>query len=88
MQTKLIKKGGSSAIPIPEAMLVKAGLGEEVEVALDGRAIVITSSRNPREGWAEAAKQIAAAGEDKLLIPDIFEDEDLDTMGDGSKEAG
>ena len=29
----------------------------------------------PRKGWAEAFKEMHEAGEDKLLIPDGFEDE-------------
>ena len=32
---------------------------------------------SPRQGWAEAAKQMAQEGDDELLIPDFFEDEDL-----------
>lgn len=33
--------------------------------------------QNPREGWDEAFKQMHENGDDELLIPDIFEDEDL-----------
>jgi antitoxin MazE len=33
----------------------------------------------PRDGWAAAAKQAHADGEDKLMVADIFEDE---AMGD------
>ena len=87
MQAKLIKTGESRAVAIPDAMLQQAGLGEEIEIALEGRSIVITSGRDPREGWAEAAREIVAAGEDKLLIPDVFEDEDLgDWTHDGMQE--
>lgn len=31
----------------------------------------------PRKGWAEAFKEMQEAGEDKLLIPDVFEDEEF-----------
>lgn len=34
-----------------------------------------TSDDTPRKGWAEACKTIAKNGDDKLLIPAIFEDE-------------
>jgi hypothetical protein len=33
---------------------------------------------SPRKNWAEAAKQMRLAGDDQLLTPDVFEDEDLD----------
>lgn len=29
----------------------------------------------PRKGWSEAFKEMHEAGEDELLIPDVFEDE-------------
>ncbi len=29
----------------------------------------------PRKGWAKRFKKMHEAGDDKLLIPDIFEDE-------------
>jgi hypothetical protein len=29
----------------------------------------------PRKGWSEAFQKMHEAGDDKLLIPDVFEDE-------------
>ena len=37
---------------------------------------VVTKSK-PRQGWAEAAKEMAQIGDDALLMPVVFEDEDL-----------
>ncbi|WP_111669226.1 hypothetical protein [Algoriphagus litoralis] len=31
----------------------------------------------PRKGWADQFKKMHEAGEDKLLIPDVFEDEEF-----------
>lgn len=31
----------------------------------------------PREGWEDAFKEMNTNGDDKLLLPDVFEDEDL-----------
>lgn len=31
----------------------------------------------PRKGWAEAFKKMHEAGDDKLLIPDVFVDEEF-----------
>ncbi|MDR1896249.1 MAG: hypothetical protein LBR10_05610 [Prevotellaceae bacterium] len=36
------------------------------------------TTKKPREGWAEAAEQQHTLNDDKLLTPDIFEDENLD----------
>ena len=30
-----------------------------------------------RKGWAEAFQEMAKNGDDELIIPDVFEDEDL-----------
>lgn len=77
MQTKLFKSGNSHSIRIPVTMLKEAGLGELVEMTLEGKSIVIKPLKNPREGWADDAAEMAALGEDILLIPDAFDDEDL-----------
>jgi antitoxin MazE len=31
--------------------------------------------KKPRRGWAKAFKRMAKNGDDKLLMPDVFEDE-------------
>ncbi len=36
------------------------------------------SSKKPREGWAAAFKQMHKNGDDKLLIEDVFEDENIE----------
>jgi antitoxin MazE len=33
---------------------------------------------SPRKNWAEAAKQMHLAGDDELLMPEIFDDEKLE----------
>ncbi len=35
------------------------------------------STSQPRIGWAKAFKKMHAKGQDNLLIPDIFEDEEF-----------
>lgn len=34
----------------------------------------------PRRNWEAAASQMHAAGDDKLIIPDVLEDEKLEEM--------
>ena len=33
---------------------------------------------NPREGWAESFMEMHKVGDDELLIPDVFEDEEFE----------
>ena len=43
----------------------------------NSKGIILPSEilKQPRQGWAEAAKRAHENGDDELLIPDVFEDE-------------
>jgi antitoxin MazE len=77
MNTNIIQIGNSNGVILPANMLRMLQLKTKsaVDVSMEDNKIVIQSS--PRQGWEEAAKQMAQAGDDELLIPDFFEDEDL-----------
>lgn len=59
--------------------VIRAGLRllEEEEVKFQAVKNA-TAVHPPREGWDLAFKQMHENGDDKLLIPDLFEDENLD----------
>ena len=67
MKSRLIRIGNSRGIRLPKPLIEEAGLQEEVEVRIRGNALVITSPRRPRAGWAEAARQMRERGDDRLL---------------------
>jgi len=72
MITEIRRIGNSRGIIIPKPMLKEAGLKKEAEIALEHGAIVLRRPRrNPRQGWAEASRRIAEAGEDKLIWPEF-----------------
>jgi antitoxin MazE len=76
MKLKLVPIGNSRGIRIPKAVLQQCEMADEVELAVEGRRIILSPlSKQPREGWREAAERMAAAGDDELLIPDVFEDD-------------
>jgi antitoxin MazE len=69
-------------IIIPEPMLKEAGLEKDAEIGLERGAIVLRKARRtPRQGWAEASRGIAEAGDDKLIWPEFAnpDDGDLET---------
>ena len=76
MRTSLRKIGNSRGIIIPAALLASAEIGEEVELRQEAGRLVIEAVKATRAGWAEAAANIAAQGEDEDVWPDFFEDED------------
>jgi antitoxin MazE len=67
MKTRIIRIGNSQGVRIPKLYLEQSRLGEEVVLEVQNNEIVIRSARPPRQGWAEAAKEMAARGEDELL---------------------
>jgi len=78
--TMLIKIGNSQGVRIPKAIIKQAHLENaplEFEVTAVGLLLKPTK-RKPREGWAEAFKQMSHAGDDALLIDDSL---DLDFEG-------
>lgn len=78
--TMLIKIGNSQGVRIPKAIIKQAHLENsplEFEVTAQGLLLKPTQKK-PREGWAEAFKQMANSGDDALLIDDSL---DLDFDG-------
>ena len=79
MITQIRRVGNSRGIIIPKPMLKEAGLEKEAEIALERGAVVLRRPRRkPREGWAEASRRIAQAGDDKLIWPDFANRNDGD----------
>lgn len=67
MQTKLIRVGNSHGVRIPRALIDAAELGDELEMTLEGKSIVLRTQRRPRDGWSEAFADMAATEDDALL---------------------
>ena len=79
MRAAIRKLGNSSGVIIPKSMLAEIGVaaGDMVELSLeDGRVTITPVKRRPREGWAEASRAIAEAGDDALVWPEF------DNIGD------
>ncbi len=71
IRTRIIRIGNSQGIRIPKVLLDQTGLGEEVELEAQEGQIVIRPLEHPRAGWDEQFRQMAEAGDDKLLDPDL-----------------
>jgi antitoxin MazE len=68
MKAKIIKIGNSQGIRIPKSLLEQTGLGNEVEIQVDGnRLIVAPLNYHPRAGWAEAFEELAREGNEGIL---------------------
>lgn len=67
MKAKLIPSGESLLLRILRPLIEEACLTDEVELPLQGGSILIASDRQPRVGWAEAAKRMHERGDDALV---------------------
>ena len=77
MKAKLVRIGNSRGVRLPRPLILEAGLPDEVELRVEQRTIVIGPGRSSRDGWAEAARRMRAAGEDEPIATDLcthFED--------------
>jgi antitoxin MazE len=72
MKAQLIKIGNSRGVRIPKAVIEQVGLQDEIVLDVRNGELAIrpakrSKKRNPREGWEEAAKLMAARGDDALI---------------------
>ncbi len=71
--------GNSKGVVIPKAMLLQAGLqgAAMAEAFIEGGHLVLRKVAKPaRSGWEAAAAEIAARGEDALVLGEFGNAED------------
>jgi antitoxin MazE len=78
IKTRLVKIGNSQGIRIPRALLEQVGLGEDIELEVRGDHLLLRAAWRPRAGWDTQFRQMAAAGDDELLDPELLPDADWD----------
>jgi len=70
MKTRIVQIGNSRGIRIPKPLLEQTGLCDEVDITAEANGLVIRPIRKkkkPRQGWAEAFKEMHRQGHDALL---------------------
>jgi antitoxin MazE len=67
MKARIIQIGNSRGIRIPKSLLEQSHLTGEVRLEARENEIVISPSRLPRQGWADAFRVMAERGDDHLL---------------------
>ena len=71
VKMRIIKIGNSRGIRIPKVLLDQAKLGDEIEMEVQGDKLIVSSIRNPRQGWDEQFVQMASRGDDTLLDSEV-----------------
>ena len=78
MEVSVIKIGNSRGIRLSKTIIERYNIRDTVEMILDKGHIIIKPLGRPRKGWDKAFMEMHANGDDKLIMPDIFEDENLE----------
>lgn len=81
MRAAVRRMGNSSGVIIPKPLLGEVGLqtGDPVELTLeDGKIVVAPVHSYPRQGWADASRELAEAGADELIWPEFGNEDDED----------
>ncbi|HVW48938.1 MAG TPA: AbrB/MazE/SpoVT family DNA-binding domain-containing protein [Trinickia sp.] len=69
MRIAIRRIGNSQGVLIPKPILAQLGLEDEVEMEVENDVIILRRpQKKVREGWADASKAVAEAGEDALVM--------------------
>ena len=69
MRAAIVRIGNSRGLRIPRALLEQCGIGDAVDLSVEDGRLVLRPLTRARQGWAEAAADMAARGDDHLLDP-------------------
>jgi antitoxin MazE len=70
MKTRIVQIGNSRGVRLPKSVLEETGLREVVELRIVAGGLLLRPGRTARQGWAEAAKEMARRGGDAPLLSD------------------
>lgn len=70
MRASVVRIGNSRGLRIPKAVLEECGIRDTVELSVENGRLIVEPARSVREGWREAAAEMAQRGEDHLLDPE------------------
>jgi antitoxin MazE len=78
MEVSVVKIGNSRGIRFSKTIIERYNIRDTVDLILDKGQIIIKPLFKPRKGWDKAFMEMHANGDDKLIIPDIFVEENLE----------
>ncbi|HET7115910.1 MAG TPA: AbrB/MazE/SpoVT family DNA-binding domain-containing protein [Hanamia sp.] len=78
MEISVIPIGNSKGIRLTKTVLEKYNITDSVELILEKGYIILKPKQEPRKGWDKAFKKMHENGDDKLLINDVFQNENFE----------
>lgn len=78
MNISVIPIGNSKGIRLSKTILEKYNIKDTVELILEKGYIILKPQTSPRKNWEKAFKKMHENGQDKLLMADVFADENFE----------
>lgn len=78
MEVAIVKIGNSKGLRLSKTLLEKYNIRDSVELILEKGQIVLKPITKPRKGWEKEFEKMRENKDDRLLMYDVFEDENLE----------
>jgi antitoxin MazE len=78
MKIPIVSIGNSKGIRFSKTVIQKYHLQDEVELIFEEEALIIKPIVKARKNWDAAFTKMHEQGDDKLIINDVFEDENFE----------
>ncbi len=78
MELSIINIGNSKGIRLSKTILEKYNISDKIELVLEKGYIILKPKKVSRKNWGKAFKKKHENGDDKLLINDVFKNEDFE----------
>lgn len=78
MDISIIPIGNSKGLRLSKTILEKYNIQDAVELILEKGYIILKPKNVARKGWEKSFKKMNENGDDKLLMADVFPDENFD----------
>ena len=78
METSIIKIGNSKGLRLSKTILEKYNIKDKVEMILEKDQIILKPIDKPRKNWEKEFEKMHINNDDKLLMNDVFDEENLD----------
>lgn len=78
MEISVIQIGNSKGIRLSKTLIEKYNISDTVELILEKDHIILKPKTTPRKGWEQSFIEMHKNGDDQLLLPDVFVDENFE----------
>jgi len=76
MEVSVVKIGNSRGIRFSKTIIERYNIRDTVDLIMEKGQIILKPLSTPRKGWEKAFIEMHENGDDKLIVPDIFEERD------------